>query len=373
MTDEQKPGTEPAAIGDDETARTPVTPPSPPAAPAPAVPPMTPAWDPVSADPTGTPAWTPVAPTAPITPAGRTSSTDPLHENDVAWAVSAPVVASGAAFARRRGGGIRWAAALAIVILILGTTAAVASSSPPVGRFDLLGYAPADTAPIWRSGWTCRAIRTRPSASSSASSRASRTRPLWTPSSTRSSTIWSRVDRQPQTFTRDIKSWFDGELGFAGTPAGRGGAEGSGRVDGDFRVLLLVSIKDPAGAQAWFDAQLTKAGATSTTEAYQGDRSTCSRRPRASSRPTRSSTARSSRSATSPSVKAAIDTNGSGGFADEPGRRLRRFGQRRSRRLRVHGAPPAAGLERTAQRVDGRRGRRLPSAGAHRGHAQGDP
>ena len=77
MTDEQKPGTEPAAIGDDETTRTPVTPPSP-AAPAPAVPPMTPAWDPVSADPTGTPAWTPVAPTAPLTPAGRTSSADPL-------------------------------------------------------------------------------------------------------------------------------------------------------------------------------------------------------------------------------------------------------------------------------------------------------
>ena len=71
MTDEQKPGTEPAAIGDDETTRTPVTPPSP-AAPPPAVPPMTPAWDPVSADPTGSPAWTPVAPTAPITrPAAR--------------------------------------------------------------------------------------------------------------------------------------------------------------------------------------------------------------------------------------------------------------------------------------------------------------
>src|SRR6478609_2480018 len=104
MTDEQKPGTEPAAIGDDETTRTPVT------------------------------------------PAGRTSSTDPLHENDVAWAVSAPVVASGAASGRRRGGRVRWAAALAIVILILGTTAAVAAiiTGRSVGS-TVIGYAPANT------------------------------------------------------------------------------------------------------------------------------------------------------------------------------------------------------------------------------------
>ena len=56
MTDELKPGTEPATIGEDETTRTPVAPVTP-AAPAPAVPPMTPPWDPISADPTATPAW----------------------------------------------------------------------------------------------------------------------------------------------------------------------------------------------------------------------------------------------------------------------------------------------------------------------------
>ena len=89
---------------------------------------------------------------------------------------------------------------------------------------------------------------------------------------------------------------------------------------GDFRALALVSIKDPAGAQAWFDAQLTKAGATSTTETYQGDdHPPRSRRPKALKPAFAIVDGKVIALGDVASVKAAIDTNGTSGFADEPG------------------------------------------------------
>ena len=321
MTDEQKPGTEPAAIGDDETTRTPVTPPSP-AAPAPAVPPMTPAWDPVSADPTGTPAWTPVAPTAPVTPAGRTSSADPLHENDVAWAVSAPVVASGAASARRRGGRVRWAAALAIVVLILGTTAAVAAiiTGRSAGS-TVIGYAPANTTMYMEvrldlPGDQRQAIGAFLQKFPGFKDQAALDTKL---DEVLDDLVREATDNQ-QTYTGDIKPWFDGELAYSMGPLPPAAAlKDPAKSIGDFRVLALVSIKDQAGAQAWLDAQLTKAGATSTTEAYQGD--TIHLFPASQGLQPAYAIVDGKVIAIGDesSVKAAIDTNGSGGFADEPG------------------------------------------------------
>ena len=324
MTDELKPGTEPAAIGDDETTRTPVTPPAPAPAPAPAVPPMTPPWDPVSADPTGTTAWTPVAPTAPVTPAGRTSGADPVYENDVAWSVSAP---------GRRG---------------------ERQLRPSPRRSDPLGGRPRDRGPDPRHhGGRCRdhhrpigrldghrlrarehhdvrggparpARRPAPgrSARSSRSSRASRTRPRSTPSSTRSSTTWSATRPiSQQTYTGDIKPWFDGELAYSMGPLPPAAAlKDPAKAIGDFRALALVSVKDPAGAQAWLDAPADQGGRDLDHGGLPGrHRSTCSRSRGRSSRRTRSSTARSSPLGDVASVKAAIDTNGSGGFANEPG------------------------------------------------------
>ncbi len=219
MTDELKPGTEPATIGDDETTRTPVTPP-PSAAPAPAVPPMTPAWDPVGADPTGTAAWTPVAPTTPVTPASRASSADASHDNDVAWAVSAPVVASGASSGRRRGGRVRWAAALAIVVLILGTTAAVAAIiAGRATESTVIGYAPANTTMYMEvrldlPGDQRQAIGAFLQKFPGFKDQAALDTKL---DEVLDDLVREATDNQ-QTYTGDIKPWFDGELAYSMGP-----------------------------------------------------------------------------------------------------------------------------------------------------------
>jgi hypothetical protein len=70
-----------------------------------------------------------------------------------------------------------------------------------------------------------------------------------------------------QTFTKDIKPWFGGQLGFAvgPIPASTQGASAS-----DARALMLLSIKDAALAQAWFASTMQQAGLTTTTETYNG-------------------------------------------------------------------------------------------------------
>ena len=178
-----------------------------------------------------------------------------------------------------------------------------------------------------------------------------------------------------QTYTGDIKPWFDGELAYSMGPLPPAAAlKDPAKSIGDFRVLALVSIKDQAGAQAWLDAQLTKARRDLDHGGLPGRHD-----PPVPGVPGPPAGLRDRRRQGHRDRRRVL---GQGRDRYQRFRRLRRraraegrarFGQRRSRRLRVHGAPPAAGLERAAQRVDGRRSRRLRSAGGHRGHAQGDP
>ena len=74
-----------------------------------------------------------------------------------------------------------------------------------------------------------------------------------------------------QTYTRDIKPWFDGELGFSMGPLPTD-ASAIMRPSGDIRgrALLLLSIKDEALARAWFTNVLTESGVTTTQETYEG-------------------------------------------------------------------------------------------------------
>ncbi len=71
-----------------------------------------------------------------------------------------------------------------------------------------------------------------------------------------------------QTFTKDIKPWFGGQLGFAVGPIPAGGAQGASA--GDARALMMLSVKDAALAQAWFTSTMQQAGVTATTETYNG-------------------------------------------------------------------------------------------------------
>jgi Protein of unknown function (DUF3352) len=74
-----------------------------------------------------------------------------------------------------------------------------------------------------------------------------------------------------QTYTADIKPWFDGELAFAMGPLPTD-ATAIMRPSGDIRgrALLLLSIKDEALARAWFTDVLTESGVTTTQETYEG-------------------------------------------------------------------------------------------------------
>jgi hypothetical protein len=73
-----------------------------------------------------------------------------------------------------------------------------------------------------------------------------------------------------QTFTKDIKPWFDGQLAFAvgPLPAMTGGnAQDAAK---DAQGLVLASVKDEALARAWFTSTLQEAGVTGTTQSYNG-------------------------------------------------------------------------------------------------------
>jgi hypothetical protein len=125
-----------------------------------------------------------------------------------------------------------------------------------------------------------------------------------------------------QTFTTNIKPWFDGELAFSSGPLPdpkkfSSGTEGVG-LD-SIHALALLSIKDEALARAWFDDAFKQAGATTTTETYEGVELTVF-----------SGSGIGGKAAFAilggevavagdvASVKAAVDTKGQGGFAADP-------------------------------------------------------
>jgi uncharacterized protein DUF3352 len=125
-----------------------------------------------------------------------------------------------------------------------------------------------------------------------------------------------------QTFTTNIKPWFDGELAFSAGPLPdpktiMSGAEGSGMDSA--RALALLSIKDEALARAWFADAFKQAGATTTTETYEGVELTLFSSPTGG---TKAAFAildgKVAVAGDVASVKAAVDTKGNGGFAADP-------------------------------------------------------
>ena len=206
---------------------------------------------PTPTTPTPTPA---VPPTAPLTPASQATSTPPTFEHEVAWA-SGPVPASPVvppAKPPRRGGRVRWAVSLAVVAVVV---ADLGRGRRPHHRavvdLDRPRLRPGRTRRLRRGPpRPARRPARAPSASSSRSSRASPTRRRSTPSSTRSSTSWSRTrPNDEQSYTTNIKPWFDGELAFSvgPLPPAAALAKGGPSVAGHRpAALALLSIKDQA-------------------------------------------------------------------------------------------------------------------------------
>ncbi len=120
-----------------------------------------------------------------------------------------------------------------------------------------------------------------------------------------------------QTFTTNIKPWFDGELGFSmgALPSAASGATDQAAMVGKLRALALVSIKDPVAAQAWFDAAIAKAGATTTKETYNGATLTVFPPSSGFSAALALIDGKIAVAGDIASVKAAVDTRGAGQFA----------------------------------------------------------
>ena len=119
-----------------------------------------------------------------------------------------------------------------------------------------------------------------------------------------------------QTFSTDIKPWFDGEVAMA---AGPETFEMSEAAEGGDHSIVLISIKDEALARAWFDEIFATRGAT-TNDTY-GDTTVTTFTDATSATKTVAFAIIDGKVAAAGSleaVHAAIDTNGSSGFADQP-------------------------------------------------------
>jgi hypothetical protein len=71
-----------------------------------------------------------------------------------------------------------------------------------------------------------------------------------------------------QTYTKDVKPWFGGQMGFAMGPIQVGTGDEAGSHDR--RALVLLSVKDAALAQSWLDSTASAGGASGSPQTYNG-------------------------------------------------------------------------------------------------------
>jgi hypothetical protein len=258
------------------------------------------------------------APTVP--PAAAEPLTPPVYESTVAWAPAEPVVKD--ATPRPRRSRLRWAVALAVVALVVGASAAVAALL--VGRSPdatILAYVP-DKTIVYSElrldlpGDQRQAVGAFLSKFPGFADQAALEGKL-------DEVLDQLVDQATngeQSYTADIKPWFSGELGFALGPLPEASTiVADPTAYGSARALFLLSIKDPVGAQAWFDAAFKKAGATTTTEAYNGASVTLFGSGDGVNAAFAILDGKVAVVGDETSVKAAIDTGGNSGFSTEPG------------------------------------------------------
>ena len=301
MTDEREP-TSDTPTADDVTSRVSTPTPTPEPAPAAAIP-----------------------PSSPLTPASQGTSAPNTFEHEVAWS-SGPVAASPVvppATPARNRSRVRWAASLAIVALVIVASAAVAALI--TGRSStatVLGYVPAGTtmyaeARLDLPGDQRRAVGEFLSKFPGFADQAALDPKL----DEVLDDLVKGATNNEQTYTADIKPWFDGELAFsvgalppASSVMGRDPA-----AMGSFRLLVLASVKDPALAQSWFDAAIAKAGAKTTAETYGGATLTVFETEGGVTPAMAVVDGKVVAIGDIASVKAAVDSKGSGAFASEPG------------------------------------------------------
>ena len=286
--------------------------------------------DPTTAVPTPTSPVTPVPVTpvpltpAPLTPpvwgdAAPSYATPQPYEPGVAWAPAVPVSTTPA---RRRGGRLRWAAALAIVAVILGASAAVAALiTNGASRSTVLGYVPPGSIAYGEvrldlPGDQRQAVGAFLSKFPGFHDQAA----LDTKLDEILDQFIKKATNDKQTYTTDIKPWFGGEIGLTVGPLPAASSmTDPATLTGALRALALLSVTDPAAADAWIDKTIAASGAKTTTETYNGVSLTVLD---AGTGPKIAYAVIGDKVAAFgdlTSVKAAVDTGGKSGFESEPG------------------------------------------------------
>jgi hypothetical protein len=216
-------------------------------------------------------------PTAPLAPASSSpaaaSPTNPIEqpvEPAVAWAAAVPVKpapVTGSRRARR----LRWAAAIAVVAVVLGASAAVAALiTNSATSSSVVGYVPAGTLvyaevrldlPGDQRQAVGEFLQKFPGFADQAALEGKLDEVL--------DQLVEDATNGKQTYSADIKPWFDGELAFALGPLPPPSSVKDPEAGMDAaRGIALVSVKDPALARAWFEAALKDNGVTGTPETY---------------------------------------------------------------------------------------------------------
>lgn len=120
-----------------------------------------------------------------------------------------------------------------------------------------------------------------------------------------------------QTYTKDVKPWFDGQMGFAMGPIPTEAAADPSAAAKSARAVLLLTVKDAQLARTWFTDTLSEAGVTGTSETYNGVDLTLFSGPKMPDAQAAFGIAGDKVAIVGDvtSVKAAIDTNGSSALA----------------------------------------------------------
>jgi Protein of unknown function (DUF3352) len=198
-------------------------------------------------------------------------TTDSPYEPAADAAPATPVQSAGPQLPRRS---IRWPIALAVVALVMVATAAVAiliTGRAPNAK--VLGYVPDGTVIYGEARLDLPGDQRMALASFLSKF------PGFADQSAIEGKLNEVMDRfiggvtnGSQTYTSDLKPWFDGELAFSVGPLPDPSAVSGDPASGmnAARFLILVSVKDEAGVTAWFKGVATSSGATMTDEAYNG-------------------------------------------------------------------------------------------------------
>jgi hypothetical protein len=296
MTDQHKTTTNDPATTEDVTTRVPT---------------------PAAAPDDSSPATTPLTP--PSTPASGPAS----GRGGTAW-TSGPVPASPVAPPdKRRGGPLRWVASLAVIAIVILASAAVAALvTGQTSSSTVLGYVPASTTAYAE-------VRLDLPGDQRAATGAFLSKfPGFADQAALDSKLDEILDQlvkdatnDEQSYTADIKPWFDGEIAFSVGPLPPAAAianDGPSAL-GSSRALALLSIKDQALAQAWFDATIAESGAKTTSESYNGVTLTVFEPEDGVTGALALIDGKVVAAGDITSVKAAVDTKGTSGFASEPG------------------------------------------------------